>query len=238
MSFCSRATRSGSARRAAGNRDAHGLELLRLGEAWLDRAQRLERPNHQPRADEQHQRQRHLRHDQRRCARDGAPGSGSTCVRRRAGLRQMPRPGVPQRRDQPEQQPREQRDRQREGERARVERDLVAGAADSRARRQRGRAGRRRRAPGRARRRAAPSSRLSTSSAADDAPRPAPSAARTASSCCRASARTSSRFATFAQAISSTMPIVPISTHSTFADVADDVLLAADAAPARCASVS
>ena len=45
-------------------------------------------------------------------------------------------------------------------------------------------------------------------------PRLAPSAARTASSCCRPSARTSSRFATFAHAISSTMPIVPISTHS------------------------
>ena len=39
-------------------------------------------------------------------------------------------------------------------------------------------------------------------------PRLAPSAARIASSCCRPSARTSSRLATFAHAISSTMPIV------------------------------
>ena len=36
-----------------------------------------------------------------------------------------------------------------------------------------------------------------------------------ANSCWRPSARTNSRFATFAHAISSTMPIVPISTHST-----------------------
>ena len=45
-------------------------------------------------------------------------------------------------------------------------------------------------------------------------PQPAPSAARIASSCWRPSARTSSRFATLAQAINRTMPTVPISTHS------------------------
>ncbi len=44
---------------------------------------------------------------------------------------------------------------------------------------------------------------------------PAPSAARTASSVRRRSERTSSRFMTFAHAISSTMPIVPITTQST-----------------------
>ena len=44
----------------------------------------------------------------------------------------------------------------------------------------------------------------------------APSAARTASSCCRDSARTRSRLATLAQAIRSTIAIVPISTHSAF----------------------
>ena len=42
----------------------------------------------------------------------------------------------------------------------------------------------------------------------------APSAARTASSCWRDSARTSRRFATFAHAMSMTMAIVPITTHS------------------------
>ena len=53
---------------------------------------------------------------------------------------------------------------------------------------------------------------------------PAPRAARTASSCCRDSARTSSRFATFAQATSSTRPIVPISTQMHPLDVADEVV--------------
>ena len=42
----------------------------------------------------------------------------------------------------------------------------------------------------------------------------APSAARTASSACRASARTSSRFATFASATSSTSPAAAASIHS------------------------
>ena len=45
---------------------------------------------------------------------------------------------------------------------------------------------------------------------------PAPRAARMASSCCRDSALTRSRFATFAQAMRSTIPIVPINTHNTF----------------------
>ena len=45
-------------------------------------------------------------------------------------------------------------------------------------------------------------------------PRLAPSAARTAISCCRASARDSSRLATFAHAISSTKPTAPSSISS------------------------
>ena len=44
---------------------------------------------------------------------------------------------------------------------------------------------------------------------------PAPNAARIASSCRRPSTRTSSKFATFAQAISSTIAMDPISTHKT-----------------------
>ena len=46
-------------------------------------------------------------------------------------------------------------------------------------------------------------------------PRLAPSASRTASSRCRAAARDSSRFATFAQAISSTAPTTPPSSSAT-----------------------
>ena len=61
---------------------------------------------------------------------------------------------------------------------------------------------------------AMPSSTLSSSNSRAIRPQPAPSAARIASSCCRPSARTSSRFATLAHAINSTMPTVPISTHS------------------------
>ena len=53
----------------------------------------------------------------------------------------------------------------------------------------------------------------------------APRAARTAISCWRASARDSSRFATFAHAISSTKPTAPMSTTSERRDVADDLLL-------------
>ena len=69
--------------------------------------------------------------------------------------------------------------------------------------------------PGRRRRRAAPRQHAFESSSPAMPAQPAPSAARMASSCWRPSARTSSRLATLAQAISSTTPMVPISTHST-----------------------
>ena len=59
-----------------------------------------------------------------------------------------------------------------------------------------------------------PSITLSTSSPRTIRVLPAPSAVRTANSCCRASTLTSNKFVTFAQAISSTTPIVPITTHS------------------------
>jgi len=62
---------------------------------------------------------------------------------------------------------------------------------------------------------AAPNRRLSTRSWRTIRPQPAPSAARTASSDCRASMRTSKRFATLAQAINITIARVPITTHST-----------------------
>ena len=51
---------------------------------------------------------------------------------------------------------------------------------------------------------------LSVSNCRTMRPRPAPSAARTAISRCRAVARASSRFATFAHAISSTSVTAPI----------------------------
>ncbi len=61
-----------------------------------------------------------------------------------------------------------------------------------------------------------PSATLSSSSSRAIRAEPAPSAARIASSCWRDSALTRSRFATLAQAMRSTIPMVPISTHRTF----------------------
>ena len=58
------------------------------------------------------------------------------------------------------------------------------------------------------------STRLSTSSCRSSRPRLAPSAVRTAISFCRDAARASSRFATFADAISSTQPTAQSSTTS------------------------
>src|SRR5262249_11516781 len=55
--------------------------------------------------------------------------------------------------------------------------------------------------------------RLSASISRAIRPRPAPSAARIANSCERPSARTRSRFATLAQAINNTAPIVAITTQ-------------------------
>src|SRR6185295_15251433 len=60
-----------------------------------------------------------------------------------------------------------------------------------------------------------PRAMLSTSSSRAICALLAPSAARIASSCWRPSARTNRRLATFAQAISRTIPIVPISTQRT-----------------------
>ena len=59
-----------------------------------------------------------------------------------------------------------------------------------------------------------PSITLSTRSPRTIRVRPAPSAVRTANSCCRASTLTSNKFVTFAQAISITTPMVPMTTHS------------------------
>jgi hypothetical protein len=60
-----------------------------------------------------------------------------------------------------------------------------------------------------------PSTTLSTRRPRTIRPRLAPSAARTDSSLCRTSARTRSRFATLAQAMSITRPMVAMTTHST-----------------------
>ena len=125
------------------------------------------------------------------------------------------RPGELRSGKQAEEQAGDERHAEREQHDRRVDPDLVD------ARQPLGRDGHRaggsprRRARGRRRRRRAPRVTISDSSSRAMRPRLAPSAVRTASSCCRPSARTRNRFATFAHAISSTMPTVPSSTHST-----------------------
>ena len=67
-------------------------------------------------------------------------------------------------------------------------------------------------------------SRLSVMSCRMMRPRPAPSAVRTAISVSRDDARTSSRFATFAHAMSSTNPTAPNIVYKQPRDVADDAI--------------
>ena len=149
------------------------------------------------------------------CARDAARGSGSTSVRRRAAPRRRCGPAYLNTGISAEQQARQHRDPQREQQHRRIDRNIVSAAADWRARWRPAAAARHTQA--RARRRRPPRRAVTLSASSSRAIRPqlAPSATRIANSCCRPSARTSSRLATLAQAISSTMPMVPISTHST-----------------------
>ena len=177
-------------------------------------AQGLERPDHQAGADQQHQRQGHLRHDQNAAARCRSLLSLSERppLRRPAAScgRAYLKTGI-----SPKSSPRCQRNPQRKASTGRS----IAMLSDARQMGQiRGRQ-HAQRGIGQGQARAAPPAdgqqqRFRAAVRAPIRPQPAPSAARTASSCWRPSARTSSRFATLAHAISSTMPTVPISTHS------------------------
>ena len=62
---CVRATCSASVDDGGRNRDAHRQHFVRPDEARRDVAHGEERAHHQTRRDEQHDRQRDLRHDQR-----------------------------------------------------------------------------------------------------------------------------------------------------------------------------
>ena len=63
MSFCIRATRSGSGTSPAESKAA-AFGSAAVGEARLDVAQRFERADHETRAHEQHERERDLRDDE------------------------------------------------------------------------------------------------------------------------------------------------------------------------------
>ena len=104
------------------NRDPDRLQLIGV-ESWLDAAERKERANHQPRAHEQHERQRHLRDDQ--CVtrlQALAAVAGAAAAREHPGESSS---RVLERRNQSEQNPRQDRDKQGEREDAGINRDLL-----------------------------------------------------------------------------------------------------------------
>ena len=104
----------------------------RLREAGIDVAQRLKRANHETRAHEQHERERHLRDDEhvlRAILRLTLSAAAPTGPQRGMDLRA----GAPQRRDEPEREPRDRGHGQRENERSRIQRDGVDAGQTSRA---------------------------------------------------------------------------------------------------------
>ena len=118
-----RVTRSGSATVAAGIVRLKVCRRPGSVNPGSTRRKRLEAANHQPGADQQHQRQRELRRDQdllRSLLLAAEAGAAAA-----AGHVVEPGPQVPRHRQQPEGQAGDERDRQREAERDRVDGDLV-----------------------------------------------------------------------------------------------------------------
>ena len=144
--------------------------LLRLGESGLDGAQALATSGSSAPSSPAAPVPAPPASPPARCGPMPLPAAGSPCVRRRGDRRPDPRAGVPERREQPEQQPESNETTSVKARLARRGR-FRSGAADSPGPSPPGRADRRRRAPSRARRRSRPSSRLSSSSAADDSAR-------------------------------------------------------------------
>ena len=127
-----------------------------------------------------------------------------------------PRRRIAQHRDRAEQQPGQHRKQQRECDAtARPARSRSAAAGLAGPNRHQQPQARRTPRPRQPRRPSSPASRFPAATRAQSATAPRPAPTRTASSCCRASARTSSRFATLVHAISITTPIVAITTQST-----------------------
>ena len=113
IAWCIRTTASGSFTWASGMLRLQRQHVLRIGEARIDVAQRLERADHQSRADQQHQRQRHL-HDDQRAARAvtlaARAGVAAAAAQRRGDVRS----GVLEDRNRAEQQAGDDRDDERE----------------------------------------------------------------------------------------------------------------------------
>ena len=184
----------------------------------LHGAQRQRSADQQRRADQQHHRQRDLA-DHQHGARLVLPEAraGASAALFQSGAQIGPR--ALQRGNQAEEDARSRsRDQNREGQHAPIDappaRLPARRAAGWRYSRSAARGFRRCRAPSRPRAPASESSTLSVSSCRMMRPRPAPMAARIAISRRRPTARASSRFATFAQAISSTKLTAPTSTSS------------------------
>ena len=187
------------------------LDLFRVRKSRLHAAQVLKRANHQAGADQQHERERHLRHDQRvaRSVALAAIAERSADTRSAVAIRGC---GISQR-DGAEEHAREQRHTEGERQHERIDADVAQPRQRIRTFRDQDlqrpiRQAETRCAAEQSQRHAFDEQRPC------DRPRPAPSAARIASSCWRASARTSNRLATFAQAIKRTSPSVAITTHS------------------------
>ena len=175
------------------------------------RAASVEAAQHQPRADEQHDRERDFDDD------EAAPQRAAERARpaRRLPSASGPDPCAPAAAPAPgrTRRPCARESSDREREHAPVHRD---GVEARQVRRARSRGARARRASASATPTAPPvrpSSRLSVSSWRTSRPRPAPMAARNASSRSRTDARASSRFATLVHAISSTHATAPSSTR-------------------------
>ena len=106
------------------NRDPHRLHGVGIGEPRVDMAQRLERPDHQARADQEHQCERDLGNDE---STTRAPALPALAERTAAGTkcRAQSQTGMPERGDDSKDQSGGQRDRDREQEHRPVKRDLI-----------------------------------------------------------------------------------------------------------------
>ena len=201
---CVRAACCGSLMSVRRDRDDERLDLLRAHEARIDLSHRDERPNHQPRDDQQRQRQRDLTDDQRIARAMPCPGA-SLAERPPSLSAAMLGVSESQDREQAEQRAAEHRD-------AKVNSRTVGSMPISSTRGSSAgaivAAGRVAawRAPRRPRRRRAPARRSRTAARARCGRGWRRARTRIASSCWRPSARTRNRLATLPQAISSTTP--------------------------------
>ena len=193
------------------DRNSQGLQRSGFREPWMHAADRLERADHQARTDQQNQRQATWTTvNVLRAKLRSRPALALRPPARSASASRTPpcfRTGIT-----PNANPASDRYAEREQQRRRIDRNLFeprqprrahASTPASRPRRQI-----RRRDSAHHRQRETLDKHLAGDAAAAGA-----EAARTANSCARPSVRTSSRFATLAQAISKTIPIVAITTQ-------------------------